>query len=94
MTFMFQAVATMFHALFETQGFKLWWVHPNAAKSPGARMHPALRRLPYSKAVWEAGPPPMAWEIALRRVPPGGEATAPARCPKGARSAFPRPKHT
>lgn len=57
----------MYHLLFEREGFQLWWVHPNAARAPGQRMHPALRRLPYARQVWEAGAAPMAWEIALVR---------------------------
>ena len=66
--------------LFVREGFKIWWVHPNAARAPNSRMHPSIRALPYSKTVWEAGPPPLAWEIALvrdRAVP-----AAPLACPK------------
>ena len=33
-------LATMYHVLFELEGFKMWWAHPNAARAPGARMHP------------------------------------------------------
>ena len=87
--------ATMFQLLFEAHGFRLWWVHPNAARAPGAKMHEAIHRLPYSRGVWEPGPPPMAWEIALRRFDDGGRpvgaTAAPPLCPKGARSAHPRP---
>ena len=80
--------ASMFDLLFEREAFKLWWVHPNGARAPGARMHPSLRRLPYSTRVWEPGAPPLAWEIAMRRE--GTRQAALPYCPKGARSAFPR----
>jgi hypothetical protein len=82
--------ASMYHVLFEREGFKLWWVHPNAARAPGANMHPALRRLPYSTRTWEPGAPPMAWEIGLRRMPVGGAAAVPLlRCPKSKRQRGP-----
>ena len=96
--------ATAFHLLFEREGFRLWWVHPNAARAPGAAMHAELHKLPYSRHVWQPGPAPLSWEIALRRVPPmassvsadDGAATYPAnnarpRCPRGALSARTRP---
>lgn len=75
--------ATMHHLLFETEGFRLWWLHANGAKAPGARMHPALQALPRARSV------PMAWEIGLRRVAPAGR-LATAKCPAGARRP-PRP---
>ena len=92
--------ATMHHLLFEREGFELWWVHPNAARAPGSRMHASLRKLPYDTSVWEKGPPPQAWEIGMRRperVAMKAAADAqgkPARCPKGARSAHPRQRES
>ena len=72
--------ASMYHLLVEQEGFRLWWVHPNGARAPGAKMHEALRRLPYNPHPWERGPPPQAWEIGLRR---GAGAAGSVHCPNG-----------
>ena len=72
--------ASMYHLLFEVEGFTMWWVHPNAARAPGAKMHKELHKLPYSRSVWEPGPAPLAWEIGMRRLGTGGEGIA--ACPK------------
>ena len=88
--------ATVFDLLFVKEGFKLWWVHPNAARAPGASMHPVLNALPYPRGVWEAGKAPLAWEIALRRIDiPGAAAAkvaAPLACPRRAIATVPRRK--
>ena len=71
--------------LFNREGFKLWWIHPNAARAPGTRTHPRFKVMPYNKAVWEAGPAPLAWEIGLVRDRVAAAASA-------ARAAVPCPK--
>jgi hypothetical protein len=74
--------AAMYQLLFEREGFKLWWVHPNGARGPGQHMHPSLRALPYSRSVWERGPTPENWEVGLRRARPQAFGTPPRACPK------------